>query len=115
MANFSLTFNPFTLFPSSGQILNHVKINRFITQYYQPLPGQYLLKSDQSAYILNDSFKGLFESTAYMLIQFDSRLTSGSLPQEIWNWINFGEVPPPLPVPSALGGLIDAGRRAGGG
>ncbi|RYG98291.1 MAG: hypothetical protein EON58_07560 [Alphaproteobacteria bacterium] len=98
MNNFVLSYHPFTVNPSAGQVLNHVKINRHIAQYYAPFPGTYLLKSASTAYELNDSLKGFFEVGSYLLIRFESYWASGQLPQDIWNWINSGSIPLPPPV-----------------
>lgn len=103
MNNFILTYNPFSVSPTAGQLLNHVQVNRFISQYYQPYAGTYLLKSDQSLSVVNESVAGLFEGSSYMLVHYAAGLSSGALPKEIWAWINFGSVPvPPPPSPKGL-------------
>lgn len=118
MNNFILSYNLMGAFPKEGQLLNHVQYNRLITSYYQPFPGTFFLKSHQSAYILNESVKGFFDEWPYTLIQFDARFASGSLPTNVWDWINTGIVPPPpppppaKPIPSAIvQALIDAGTK----
>lgn len=115
MNNFALTYNPFSLTPSAGQIDNHVKINRAIEQYYQPYPGTYLLKSKESVFTLNETIKGFFEHSSYMLIHYDASYANGRLPQEIWDWINFGFVPvaPALPPAPSYDPIIDALRNLG--
>lgn len=114
MNNYILSYSPFTSFPSEGQLLGLVRINRHVAQFYQPFFGTYLLKSGDSAYVLNESFKDVFENTPYMLTMITSNFASGSLPQEVWNWINFGTVPQPdvPPPPTATGLLGSAIARA---
>lgn len=93
MNNFILTYSPFLVSPTHGQVLNHVKFNRLVHSSYQPYAGTYLLKSDESAYALNESFRGFFEQTPYILMLYSAAHAGGQLPQEIWNWINYGSVP----------------------
>ncbi len=116
MNNFILNYNPFASFPSEGQLLGLVRINRHVAQFYQPFFGTYLLKSYDTAYVLNESFKGVFESTPYMLTLISAQNAAGSLPQEVWNWVNNGTVPDPYvpPPPSgALGALMTRGLLSG--
>lgn len=101
MNNFILSYNPMAQFPSEGQLITLLRINRHVLQYHQPFVGTYLLKSYDTAYVLNESFKGIFEHVPYMLTQVNSAFASGSLPQDVWNWLNFGTVPPP-PPPTTL-------------
>ncbi len=101
MNNFILTYNPFGPFPGEARLLNHVQINRYIEQYYQPYPGTYIFKSNEGVSKLNDSFRGLFEVTPYMVVMFTPTLAGGVLSNEAWNWINTGWVPPIPPAPPA--------------
>lgn len=109
MNNFILNYNPFSQFPRSGQLLTLLRINRHVSQFYQPFHGTYLIKSMDVASVVNDSFKGIFESTPYILTQLFSHVAAGSLPPEVWQWINFDTVPaPPSSIP-----VLDALRRYG--
>ena len=107
--NFILTYNPFGLFPGEARLLNHVQINRYIHQYYQPYAGTYILKSDESVSTLNDSFHGLFQDTPYLVVMFMPTHAGGALSNEAWSWINTGWVPPIPPAPSVspLAALAD--------
>ena len=99
MNNFILTYNPFGFFPGEARLLNHVQINRYVAQYYQPYPGTYILKSNEGTITLNNSFQGLFQNTPYMVVMFTPTLAGGALSAEAWNWINNGWVPPMPPAP----------------
>lgn len=118
MNNYILNYNPLGNFPSEGQLLGLVRINRHVIQYYQPFFGTYLLKSNDEAYTLNESFKHIFENTPYMLTLFSSGLTSGSLPQDAWNWINHGILPKslspaPPPPTTGVGSAVTRGLLSG--
>lgn len=99
MNNFLLTYNTFALNPTESQLLNHVQVNRYISQYYQPFMGTYILKSDAPINILSESLKGFFHNSPYLLSQLFAELAGGSLPSDIWHWINYGVIPPPAPSP----------------
>ncbi len=99
--NFILTYNPFGLFPGEARLLNHVQINRYVDQYYQPYAVTYIFKSNQDVLTLNDSFRGLFQDTPYIVVMFSPTLSGGALSNEVWNWINTGWVPPVPPAPPA--------------
>lgn len=111
MNNFILSYNPFTLAPSPGQILNHVQVSRNVQQFYQPFAGTYIIKSDLTAFNLSESMKGLFENTPYLLVQFFPHLAGGTMPQDAWNWINHDFVPPAPDTRSLLNGLIEAAAK----
>ena len=96
MNNFVLSYSPFGGTPTEGQLLNHVQVNRYIEQYYQPFIGTYILKSNEIMMVISDSMKGLFESSPYMVHQLFPHLTGGSLPQDVWHWINHGYIPRPV-------------------
>ncbi|PZU07652.1 MAG: hypothetical protein DI606_16350 [Sphingobium sp.] len=119
MNNYLLSYNPYGFTPTEGQLLNHVKVNRFIVQYYQPFIGTYVLKSEQTAVVVTESLKGLFEQSPFMVTQLFSHLTGGTMPQEIWHWINHGYMPapppqaPPPPHENFLGGLLGALKKDG--
>lgn len=98
MRNFVLSYNPFAASPTSGQVDNHARYNRLVSQFYQPFPGTCLLKSDASLGELNDSFSGLFEASLYMIMVINPELSNGRLPQEIWAWIGQGSIPVAPPI-----------------
>lgn len=108
MNNFILSYNPFAVTPSAGQVLNHVQVSRNVHQYYQPFAGTYIIKSTLSAAALSDSLKGLFENTPYILAQLFPSVAGGTLPQEAWNWLNYGSVPQAPTPSSTINALIDA-------
>jgi len=109
--NYLLSYNTLSGRPSEGQLLNHVRISRHVTQYYQPFFGTYIIKSDQPIMVVTEGFKGLFEDAPFMLTQLFAHVSGGSLPPDIWHWINHGYVPAPPPPtapppPNTLGGLL---------
>lgn len=107
MNNFILTYDPLTAPPSAGQLLNHMRVNRFIAQFHQPYPGTFFVKSYESAYNLTESIKGLFDTSPFTLIQFNSAYAGGSLAPEIWHWMNYGLLPS-TPVTGYLSSALDA-------
>ncbi|MEO8722314.1 MAG: hypothetical protein ABI395_02155 [Sphingobium sp.] len=107
MNSFILSYNPFSGNPTEGQLLNHVQVNRYISQYYQPFIGTYVVKSEQSATQLTDSMKGLFENSPFMLTQLFPTTVGGTLPQDVWNWISHGYIPRPPPPPPPVNKLSD--------
>ena len=107
MNNYVLSYQPYGNGYTEARLLNHVQVNRYIVQYYQPFAGTYLLKSDAVAGVLSDSFRGFFEQAPFVLISFLHWQSNGQLPPEIWQWINEGVVPPPPPPsPPPLQGLL---------
>jgi hypothetical protein len=108
--NYLLSYSTLTGRPSEGQLLNHVRISRHVLQYYQPFFGTYIIKSDQPIFTVTEGFKGLFEENPFMLTQLFANMSGGSLPPEIWHWINHGFIPAPAaptPAPTnVFGGLL---------
>jgi hypothetical protein len=104
--SYILSFNPFSTTPSVGQILNHLQVNKYVSGFYSPFPGTYLLKSPQTIDVLNNSFLGLFESAPYTIMMISGATAQGSLPQEIWAWVNYGAVPPAPPPPTTQGNAL---------
>jgi hypothetical protein len=107
--NFILTYNPLLLFPGEARLLNHVKINKHVEQYYQPYLGTFIFKSREGITTINDSFQGLFQDTPYMVVMFAPAAAGGALSHEAWNWINTGWIPnvaPPPPRTNALAAAI---------
>lgn len=120
MNNYLLSYNPHLASPTAGQVLNHVQVNRFVRAYYHPFSGTYVLKSETGLPELAGSLRGLFEYSSFMLTQLNSSSVDGTLPQGIWHWINFGEMPPPPPPPppppqfgGGLLGLLKGGDDSG--
>lgn len=103
MNNFMLSYNPYAVIPTNGQLLNYMQNSRFVDQFFQPYHGTYLIKSGSAANVLNAMISGLFEGSPYILAQVFSHSSGGSLPSEIWNWLNFGTVPPVSAPPPAYG------------
>lgn len=114
MNNYLLSYNTFTLNPTESQLLNHMQVNRFIAQYYQPFMGTYILKSEQQISVVSESLKGFFNGSPYLLTQMFSELAGGSLPNDIWHWINHGYIPAPPtpPTTTTLAQLAGLGARS---
>lgn len=106
MNNYILSYNPYVTFPNETQLLNHVQVNRYIAQYYQPFIGTFILKSDQTIGVLTESIRGLFDNSPFLLNQLFPHLASGSLPQDAWHWVNYGYIPKPAPPPPPAEGVF---------
>lgn len=113
MSNYILSYNPLATTPSAGQVLNHIRINKFIDSYHEPFPGTYLLKSVQPPHILNESFKGFFESNSFLLTYTQSNFVSGMMSPEAWQWMNYGILPNFPPTTNIGAGVTDALRALG--
>lgn len=94
-----LSFSPSSFSPNSSQIQIFVSQNRDIESWYMPFMGTYIIKSPKSLDQLNAQFAQFFGGNMYLLLYTDSGLTTGSLPQGIWNWFN-DEVNPFIPPPA---------------
>lgn len=90
MNNFVLSYSPFNAKLSENQLAHFVKFNRLVHGYYHPFLGTYVLKSEATTHDLTESFKGLFDGAAFLLVQFFENYAGGALPPEIWTWINTG-------------------------
>jgi len=89
----------FSVSPTHGQVTNYLEVNRYVSGFYSPFPGTFLLKSAEPLLSLTDSFRGLFEDQPYTLVEFVPSNVNGTLPSDIWQWLNYGVVPaPPPPV-----------------
>lgn len=112
MNNFILSYSTFSAIPTHNQLLNHMQTSRYIDQYYQPYVGTFFLKSDTSPHALNMSLKGLFDTATYTLAFFNPEFAGGSLPQDVWDWLNHGVIPvtpaPPPPKAVILGQTLAA-------
>jgi hypothetical protein len=104
MNNYVLSYNPISPNVSHNQLLQFIKDNRKVSQYYQPFLGTYILKSTESLFSLSESFKGLFDGFPFMIVSFAAWASGGQMPPEIWTWIGHGvfpalqgNVPPPPP------------------
>ncbi|WP_132833397.1 hypothetical protein [Sphingomonas sp. PP-CC-3G-468] len=111
MNSFILSYSPFQTTPTEGMLLTIVRINRHVSQFYQPFLGTYILKSEDTANVVNESFRGVFEQTPYMITLITNQWATGSLPQEVWNWLNHG-VMPTITTPPPLGGMNMTGTRS---
>lgn len=110
MNNYILSYSPFLDNPSEGQLLNHVQVNKFISAYYQPFIGTYVLKSQHHISIVADSLRGLFGSAPHTVSQVFSNAIGGTLPNEVWHWLNHDIIPTPDVPPSQP--AIDAWTKA---
>lgn len=105
MNSFIVTYNPYSLYPTANQILNHLDTSKFVNEFYTPYAGTILIKSTYDFATVNKSFLGFFDASMFLVIQFDKSFTNGNLPQEVWTWINFDIIPTPVvQTPNALGG-----------
>jgi hypothetical protein len=102
MHNYVLSLNAFSVSPTLGQVTNYLTVNRYVSGFYSPFPGTFLFKSTEPLLKLSDSFKGLFEDQLFTLAEFVPSNVNGTLPHDVWQWLNFGVVPkasPPFKIP----------------
>ncbi|MBB3032977.1 hypothetical protein [Alteriqipengyuania lutimaris] len=88
-----LSFNPFATNFSYNQLLSYIKDNRKVYQFYSPYAGTYILKSTDDTASLQDSFKGFFEGSHFIITKLHVFETGGFLNQEAWNWMAAGQNP----------------------
>ena len=88
-----LSFNPFATNFSYTQLLSYIKDNRKVYQFYSPYAGTYVLKSKDDTASLQDSFKGFFEGSHFIITKLQVFETGGFLNPEAWNWMAAGQNP----------------------
>ncbi len=93
MFTYSLSFSPFETKISNNQLLAAIKDNRKIYQWYSPFIGTYILKSYEPLTSLAESFRGLFEGAPFILSVIYPAMTGGAQSDEVWNWLNTGNLP----------------------
>lgn len=99
MNNFVLNYGYFSFGHDENKLLNFIRYNRLVSQYFQPFVGTFFLKSEAMPQALTESFRGHFGKDCFFLVDFPSWRASGALPPEIWQWLNHGQVPPPPSAP----------------
>jgi hypothetical protein len=92
MNTFVLSYNPLSVKLSATQLLGWIKESQNIKQWYSPFLGTYVLRSDQPLTTLVQGFTAAFDGDSFLISQISPSFTGGSLPPEIWNWINTGNV-----------------------
>ena len=83
-----LTFNPFAENPTHSQVDIFLRSHRDISTWYFPHLGTYLFKSGKSVAELTPGFRQFFGNTQFVMSFVIPALVGGSLPENIWAWIN---------------------------
>ena len=86
--NYALSYNPSGLHPNGSQLHIFISQNRDVETWYLPFLGTYILKSDKALTELMPQFSAFFSNAPYMLTWIPPGGTTGSLPPEVWTWIN---------------------------
>lgn len=93
MNTYTLSYNPFETKFSATLLLNFIRENRKVLQYYQPFMGTYIIKSDETLLTLVESFGGQFDGAPFLLSYTSPSLVGGAQEPVIWQWINSGALP----------------------
>lgn len=91
---FILSFDPLGTKLSSVQLLGYIQSSRHIHQWYTPFLGTYIIKSDENLLALTEKLRTQFDGSFFLLTLFHPSFIGGSMPAEVWAWIN----PPQAPV-----------------
>jgi hypothetical protein len=90
MAKFAyqLTFSASNPSPTAIQAHLFIAQNRDIETWYLPFSGTYIFKSDKLLTELQVQFGQFFGQSLFILSYLSPNLVGGSLPQNIWQWLN---------------------------
>lgn len=93
METFVLAYDVFAGNFTITQLFSFIRDNKHVHQHYTPFAGCYVLKSAAGAAILEDTFRGFFENSQFIIAKIDATQTGGMLPQNVWPWVYSGNVP----------------------
>ncbi len=90
---FVLSYNPFSSRFTEAQLDGFIQHNRNIDQWYHPVPGTFLIKSQLHITKLRRVFEPIFNNEPYMLTAGTAATMDGALPSAVWEWVvgNVGE------------------------
>lgn len=97
--NYILTYDPASTSPTPMQLHVFISKNRDIESWYYPFAGTYIIKSDRALAELINEFSKFFGTSQFVLAWMPAQFVTGSLPPEVWNWVN-NLSNPFLPAPS---------------
>jgi hypothetical protein len=72
---------------SLGQLSGFMNDSRRVKSWYQPFIGTILIKSDDMAHELRESFHAIFGGTKFLVSPLDARSVSGTLDTSVWHWV----------------------------
>lgn len=88
-----LSFNPFGDNPNPSQVDIFVRSHRDISTWYFPYLGTYMFKSARPLVELSPAFRQFFGNAQFSLTFASPQLVGGTLPQNVWDWMNNVSVP----------------------
>lgn len=88
MNTYILSYNPFEMKVSHGQLAIFIKDSKKIFQFYSPFTGTYVIKSLDSLQSLAASFREVFEGAPFILTLANPAAMGGAQSQLVWNWVN---------------------------
>jgi hypothetical protein len=86
--NYVLAYDPATTSPTAMQLHVFITKHRDIESWYYPFAGTYILKSDRALVELINEFVTFFGTSPFLLSWVPHTYLSGSLPPQVWNWVN---------------------------
>jgi hypothetical protein len=90
---YQLTFPVASASPNPTQTHVFVSQNRDIETWYIPFPGTYIFRSDRLLAELQSPFSQFFGQTLFLLTYLSPSLMTGSLPLNVWEWVNQPDTP----------------------
>ena len=93
MNQFTLSFHPFDLRISQRQVVAFVKNSRDVLSWYSPFPGTIVFKSHLPFLVVAELFRDFFDGHSYIVSQTFPTATGGAQGQQVWDWINTGQIP----------------------
>jgi hypothetical protein len=93
--NYLLTYDPAIISPTPMQLNVFISKHRDIESWFYPFAGTYILKSDKALVELINEFVTFFGAAPFILSWAPSQYLTGSLPPQVWTWLN--AVTPMLP------------------
>lgn len=88
MNTYILSYNPYEVRISSGQLAIFIKDSKKIFQYYLPFTGTYVIKSYENLQSLAESFREAFSGAPFILTQAYPTNMGGAQSEIVWAWIN---------------------------
>ena len=83
-----LSYNPMMPALSPAQIHAFIEQHRDIRTWYIPFSGTYVIKSELALVTLVEPFRRFFGPNLFILTYVNRSLIGGSLPNQVWDWIN---------------------------
>ena len=95
MSNFTyvLSYDATSSNFSLNRLRAFIESNRLVKSWYLPFQGTYVLKSDSLLMDFLPSFNQFFDGSTFLITYANGNIVTGSLPVNIWHWMNTGDVP----------------------